>query len=83
MQDLPYPLQKSICGNLGCGNLYRPEFTLETDGGTDILSSYAGLREVRIDGFKVLINGKSVFQRTVLDQGFTPTEFTPRQTMRL
>ena len=66
------PLAEKHLWDLGCGNLYDLKFTLETDGGTDILSSYAGLREVRIDGFKVLINGKSVFQRTVLDQGFYP-----------
>ena len=64
------PLAEKHLWDLGCGNLYDLKFTLETDGCTDILSSYAGLREVRIDGFKVLINGKSVFQRTVLDQGF-------------
>ena len=27
---------------------------------------------MRIDGFRVLINGKAVFQRTVLDQGYYP-----------
>lgn len=57
---------------LGCGRLYDFKFTFETEGGTDILYSYAGLREVAINGFKVLINGKSVFQRTVLDQGYYP-----------
>lgn len=54
------------------GRLYDLKFTLETEKGTDVLVSYAGLREVTIDGFKVLINGKSVFQRTVLDQGYYP-----------
>ncbi len=51
---------------------YDLKFTYKTENGTDVLFSYAGLRDVRIDGFKVLINGKSVFQRTVLDQGFYP-----------
>ena len=36
----------------------------------DSAESYAGLRSVSIDGKKVLINGKSVFQRLVLDQGY-------------
>ncbi len=36
----------------------------------DEVNSYFGLRNVRLDGFKFLINGKSVFQRLVLDQGF-------------
>ncbi|MCX6345395.1 MAG: beta-galactosidase [Armatimonadetes bacterium] len=38
----------------------------------DEVTSYFGLRDVRIDGVKILINGKSVFQRLILDQGFWP-----------
>lgn len=38
----------------------------------DEASSYFGLRDVRIDGDRILINGKRVFQRLVLDQGFWP-----------
>ncbi len=38
----------------------------------DQASSYAGLRSVTIDGYAVRINGKAVFQRLVLDQGFYP-----------
>ena len=38
----------------------------------DEVSSYFGLRDVRIDGDRILINGKSVFQRLILDQGFWP-----------
>jgi len=38
----------------------------------DEVSSYFGLREVAIDGDRVLINGKPVFQRLILDQGFWP-----------
>ena len=38
--------------------------------GGDTVKSYFGLRDIRLDGFKYLINGKSVFQRLVLDQGF-------------
>ena len=40
--------------------------------GEDRVDSYFGLREVRLEGHKFLINGKSVFQRLVLDQGFYP-----------
>ena len=53
---------------VGKGNLYDVIFTF----GEDKVSSYFGLREVRLDGHKFLINGKSVFQRLVLDQGFYP-----------
>lgn len=40
--------------------------------GEDTVKSYAGLREVSIDGMRVLLNGRPVFQRLVLDQGFYP-----------
>ncbi len=66
------PLSEKHLWKVGNGRLYDLKFTLETESGTDVLFSYAGLRDIRIEGFKVLINGKSVFQRTVLDQGFYP-----------
>lgn len=52
----------------GNGRLYD----LELSFGDDLVHSYFGMREVKIEGEKVLINGKSVFQRLVLDQGFYP-----------
>jgi len=38
----------------------------------DELKSYFGLRNIAIDGRKILINGKPIFQRLILDQGFYP-----------
>lgn len=38
----------------------------------DEVQSYFGLRQVSIDGRSILINGKRVFQRLILDQGFYP-----------
>jgi len=38
----------------------------------DSVKSYAGLRSVAIDGKAIKINGKTIFQRLVLDQGFYP-----------
>jgi beta-galactosidase/beta-glucuronidase len=38
----------------------------------DRAASYAGLRSVTIEGKKVKLNGRTVFQRLVLDQGFYP-----------
>ncbi len=38
----------------------------------DELQSYFGLRKVTIDGRRILLNGKPVFQRLILDQGFYP-----------
>ncbi len=51
---------------VGNGRLYDLEITF----GEDKVHSYFGLRNVRLDGYKFLINEKSVFQRLVLDQGF-------------
>ena len=50
--------------------LYDLEFTIEKDGkNIDQVKSYFGLRKVSIQGYKVLLNNKPVFQRLVLDQG--------------
>jgi len=38
----------------------------------DIVESYFGMRTVGIDGRKITLNGKPVFMRLVLDQGFYP-----------
>lgn len=62
------PLKEKHLWEVGKGDLYDVKFTF----GDDKVESYFGLREVRLDGFKFLINGKSVFQRLVLDQGFYP-----------
>ncbi|MBN1422569.1 MAG: beta-galactosidase [Planctomycetes bacterium] len=53
--------------------LYEIAITLRRgDEVIDRVESYAGLRTIAIDGPRVLINGKSIFQRLVLDQGFYP-----------
>lgn len=38
----------------------------------DRVESYAGLRETHIEGDRIFLNGKPVFLRFVLDQGFYP-----------
>ena len=62
------PLSELHLWDVGRGNLY--DFTLTF--GSDSVKSYAGMREVRIEGRRVLLNGRPVFQRLVLDQGFYP-----------
>ncbi|MET4621077.1 beta-galactosidase/beta-glucuronidase [Arthrobacter sp. 2762] len=54
--------------------LYDLEVTVRDSAGTvvDRVSSYAAVRSVALDGKVVRLNGKSVFQRLVLDQGYWP-----------
>ena len=57
----------------GAPNLYDLKLTLSSGNKKiDTLNSYFGLRSVAIDGRRILINGKPVFQRLILDQGFYP-----------
>ncbi len=61
-------LKEAYFWSVGEGRLYD----LELKFNDDRVDSYFGLRDVKLDGYKFLINGKSVFQRLVLDQGFYP-----------
>ncbi len=74
MLDVVIPDDKVKLWGPGEPNLYDLliEF-LDADGKViDQATSYAGLRSIAIDGRKVKINGKTVFQRLVLDQGHYP-----------
>ena len=53
---------------LGKGGLYDLTLTF----GEDTVNSYFGLRSILYTDKKFYLNGKSVFQRTILDQGFYP-----------
>ncbi|MBQ7642941.1 MAG: beta-galactosidase [Clostridia bacterium] len=61
-------LKEKILWEIGKGNLYDVRIKF----GKDEIKSYFGLRKISFDGRKFLLNGKSVFQRLVLDQGFYP-----------
>jgi hypothetical protein len=57
----------------GAPFLYDLKFTLSRGKEkVDEVASYFGLRKVSVEGRAVLINGKRVFQRLILDQGFYP-----------
>jgi len=57
----------------GKGELYDLVFELTKDGKTDVMEGYFGLREIGLSKEKGLtLNGKTVFGRFVLDQGFYP-----------
>jgi len=51
---------------VGKGNLYDVEISFNEDK----IYTYFGMREVEIIGNKFLLNGKSIFQNLVLDQGY-------------
>ena len=53
---------------LGNGRLYD----LHLKFGDDEVSSYFGLRSICMEDGKFIFNGRSVFQRLILDQGFYP-----------
>ena len=53
---------------VGKGDLYD----LALSYGEDQVTSYFGLRSIQLTDKKFLLNGKSVFQRLILDQGFYP-----------
>jgi len=71
--ELVLPLAEKHLWNVGDAKLYDLELDLVRDGEVcDQLYSYFGLRSVGFDGMRFVINGKPVFQRLVLDQGFYP-----------
>ena len=72
--DLAIPASRRRLWAPGDPHLYDLEIELADGAGRviDRAASYAGLRSVAIDGKAVKINGRTVFQRLVLDQGFYP-----------
>lgn len=59
-------LLESHLWEVGNGRLYDVRISI----GDDVFKTYFGLRSIRLDGKKFLINNSSVFQRLVLDQGY-------------
>lgn len=52
-------------------NLYDIEFELiAQDEIKDKVKSYFGMRDIRIDGPNIVLNGKPIYQRLILDQGY-------------
>ena len=61
-------LEKLHLWEVGNGRLYDLLLTL----GDDKISSYFGMRKIECKDGALILNGKKVFQRLVLDQGFYP-----------
>ncbi len=54
--------------DIGSPELYDIEYTLEDDA----VKSYFGMRSIDFDGGMFRLNGRKVFQRLILDQGYYP-----------
>ncbi len=51
--------------------LYDINFTLYSkDEKLDFVSSYFGMREIKTEGNQILLNGRPLYQRLILDQGY-------------
>ncbi|MBO0778787.1 MAG: beta-galactosidase, partial [Ktedonobacteraceae bacterium] len=71
--DLPIPAERRQLWSPQNPHLYDLDIQLLAgDQVIDQASSYAGLRSVNIDGLAITINGETIFQRLVLDQGYYP-----------
>ena len=72
--DLPIPADRLKLWDVGAPHLYDLEISLINAAGEiiDSAKSYAGMRAISIDGKAIKINGRTVFQRLVLDQGYYP-----------
>lgn len=62
------PLDELHLWEIGNGCLYDLELQFESD----TVHSYFGMRKITLDGEKILLNEKPIFQRLVLDQGYYP-----------
>ena len=69
---LDIPKNELRLWDVGKGELYDLELKYGGGQNEDVVYSYFGMRDISIEGHKILLNGKPVFQRLVLDQGFYP-----------
>ncbi|GGB32943.1 beta-glucuronidase [Lentibacillus populi] len=60
-------------------NLYEIQFELFQDGNSvDLVNSYFGMRKISIEGRKILLNNRELYQRLILDQGYwEESDLTP------
>lgn len=60
-------------------NLYDIQFELFQDGNSvDLVNSYFGMRKISIEGRKILLNNRELYQRLILDQGYwEESDLTP------
>ena len=64
------PLNELSLWSLDTPTLYDLIIKTADENGTDTVNSYFGMRKIELDKRCLRINGKRVFQRLVLDQGY-------------
>ncbi len=70
--SLDLPLKQLHLWDTGQGRLYGLHITFQSKYGADEVDSYFGMRSISWDDRAFYLNGRPVFQRLVLDQGFYP-----------
>ncbi len=69
--DLAIPIGRKVLWDMGQGNLYDLTLHYRDDGrSSDTVQTYFGLRDIEIGDGRVFLNGRPIFQRLVLDQGY-------------
>ncbi len=69
---LALPIEKLSLWSIETPTLYDLDITVSGKGCEDKVHSYFGMRKIGLDKTRLLINGKPVFMRLVLDQGYYP-----------
>lgn len=66
------PVRETHLWSVGVPALYDIELKLESDGCSDRVKSYAGLRSIQWNREGVFLNHEPLYMRLVLDQGYYP-----------
>lgn len=65
-------------------NLYRLQILTTAASSTDEVRGYVGLRDIRVRGSQVLLNGEPLYQKLVLCQGYFPGgHYSPLDALQL
>ena len=66
--SLTVPIPDPVLWDIGRGELYDVRVYV----GGDRADAYFGMRSIAVEGKKIMLNGRSIFMRMLLDQGYNP-----------
>ena len=69
---LELPVPEPQLWDVDSPQLYEVELTLVSEAGQDQVTTYFGMRTVTIAGGQIWLNGRPIYLRSALDQGFWP-----------